>query len=171
MITIQAYRVCIGSFAFSAHRNVSSIAKSINIGSYITTDSFAKLLKPVRIVVFLMLIFFAIPMSYEVTFVQTPLEFLHLSRYGTIFVKYPNMSYNLGEPSLIFLEVDYTLLLSGDIELNPGPRTEENQDSIPQPSLKIFKKIVLGNFNQGQVLINRVPLILFFHYAGHWLEI
>ena len=86
MITIEAYRVCIGSFAFSAHRNVSSVAKSINVGSYITTDSFAKLLKPARIVAFLMLIFFAIPMSYEVTFVQTPLEFLHLSRYG-IFVK------------------------------------------------------------------------------------
>ena len=120
MITIQAYRVCIGSFAFSAHRNVSSIAKSISVGSYITTDSFAKLLKPVRIVAFLMLIFFAIPMSYEVTFVQTPLEFLHLSRYG-IFVKYPNMSYNSGEPSLIFSKVNYTLLLSGDIELNPGP--------------------------------------------------
>ena len=33
MISIHTYRVCIGSFAFSAQQNIKSVARSINVGS------------------------------------------------------------------------------------------------------------------------------------------
>ena len=68
------------------------------------------------------------------------------------FFQYPNATHHFVDPNLIFLKVNYTLLLSGDVELNPGPRTKENQDIqgfVSQPNLKNFKKVVLGNFNQG----------------------
>ena len=151
MISIEAYRSCIGSFAFTAQRNVKSISKSILIGSNLSNTSFSKLLKPVRFVALFTLLFFAIPKSYEQTYFQTPLDFLHLTKSG-IFIQYPIVAHHVGDPNLIFLKVNYTLLLSGDVELNPGPRTEDIQDipgSNPQPNLKNFKKIVLGNFNQG----------------------
>jgi len=48
------------------------------------------------------------------------------------------MMRNLRDPTVIFLKVNYTLLLSGDIELNPGPAAE--------PS-----KCVQGSFNQGDI--------------------
>ena len=124
MISIEAYRSCIGSFAFAAQRNVKSISKSIIVGSNLTSTAFSKLLKPLRFVTLFTLLFFAIPKSYEQTYFQTPLDFLHLTKNG-VFVQYPNATH-LADPNLSFFKVNYTLLLSGDVELNPGPRTEEN---------------------------------------------
>eukprot|EP00111_Clytia_hemisphaerica_P017724 TCONS_00052432-protein len=137
MISIESYRSRIGCFAFTAQRNVKGISKSIVIGSELSNDAFSKLLRPVRFVALLTILFFAIPKSYEITFYETPLDFLHLSKNG-IFVRYPNVTHNLGDPNLTFLKVNYTLLLSGDIELNPGPNTVEI-------------KSVQGSFHQGNL--------------------
>uniref|UniRef100_A0A7M5V1Y9 Uncharacterized protein n=1 Tax=Clytia hemisphaerica TaxID=252671 RepID=A0A7M5V1Y9_9CNID len=61
--------------------------------------------------------------SFEPTEVFTPLDFNWFSRNG-IFVEYPNAVHKLGDESLIFLKVNNTLLLSGDVELNPGPSVQ-----------------------------------------------
>eukprot|EP00111_Clytia_hemisphaerica_P011226 TCONS_00032909-protein len=76
------------------------------------------------------------------------------------FFQYPNAAFNSGDPNLIFLKVNYTLLLSGDIELNPGPRTtKENKsdqgsatyiDFIDMTNYQV-SKAVLGSFNQANI--------------------
>uniref|UniRef100_A0A7M5UVQ2 Uncharacterized protein n=1 Tax=Clytia hemisphaerica TaxID=252671 RepID=A0A7M5UVQ2_9CNID len=135
MISIEAYRACIGSFAFTAQRNVKGVCKSIVIDSFLCNNAIFQIFRPMRFVALLFFLFVAIPKSYEITFFETPLVFLHLSRNG-MFVPYPNVTYGLIDSNLIFMKVNYTLLLSGDIELNPGPRTDNS-------------KIVQGNFNQA----------------------
>eukprot|EP00111_Clytia_hemisphaerica_P020469 TCONS_00060303-protein len=136
MISIESYRALIGGFAYTAQRNVKSISKSIFIGSKFSKNAFSRLLKPVRFIALFTLLFFAIPKSYETVEIQTPLDLMHFSRNGT-FVQYPNSAgYNLPEPVLITFKVNYTLLLSGDIELNPGPPQEEI-------------KSIQGSFHQG----------------------
>ena len=138
MISIESYRSRVGCFAFTAQRNVKGISRSIVIGSELSNDSFSKLFRPVRFVALLILLSFAIPKSYEITFYETPLDFLHLPKNG-LFFQYPNnLTHNLGDPNLTFLKVNYTLLLSGDIELNPGQNTEEI-------------KSVQGSFHQGNL--------------------
>ena len=136
MISIESYRARVGSFAFSAQNNVKCIAKSISVGSKVTNDGFSRLFRPVRFIAIFTLLFFAIPKSYEETFFQTPVAFLHLSKNG-LFVPYPNVVHSLQDLNLIFLNVNYTLLLSGDIELNPGP--SEN-------------KSMQGSFHQGDFI-------------------
>ncbi len=123
MISIALYRARIGSFAFTAQRNVKCIAKSIVVGSDLSNNALLKLLRPVRFIALFTLLCFAIPKSFELTEFYTPLDFLNLSRNG-IFVQYPNGVNKSGDPNLIFLKVNYTLLLSGDVELNPGPSVQ-----------------------------------------------
>eukprot|EP00111_Clytia_hemisphaerica_P022200 TCONS_00065248-protein len=60
---------------------------------------------------------------------------MHYSKNG-MFVQYPNVGSNLPEPAIFTFKVNYTLLLSGDIELNPGPPQEEI-------------KSIQGSFHQG----------------------
>ena len=135
MISIESYRALIGGFAYTAQRNVKSISKSIFIGSKFSKNAFSRLLKPVRFIALFTLLFFAIPKSYETVEIQTPLELMHFSKNG-MFVQYPNNAgYNLQEPILITFKFNYTLLLSGDIELNPGPQEEI--------------KSIRGSFHQG----------------------
>ena len=135
MISIESYRASIGGFAFTAQRNVKSISKSIFVGSKFSKDAFSRLLRPVRFIALFTLLVFAIPKSYETIEIQTPLDFVHFSKNG-MFVLYPNVGYNLPEPVLITFKVNYTLLLSGDIELNPGPQEEI--------------KSIQGSFHQGK---------------------
>ena len=123
MISIALYRARVGSFAFTAQRNLKCIAKSIVVGSDLSNNALLKLLRPVRFIALFTLLCFAIPKSFELTEFYTPLDFLNLSRNG-IFVQYPNAVYKSGDPNLIFLKVNYTLLLSGDVELNPGPSVQ-----------------------------------------------
>eukprot|EP00111_Clytia_hemisphaerica_P017204 TCONS_00050917-protein len=123
MISIALYRARIGSFAFTSQKNVKCIAKSIIVGSNISNNSLLKLLRPVRFIALFTLLCFAILKSFELTELYTPLDFLNLSRNG-IFVQYSNVVYKSGDPNLIFLKVNYTLLLSGDVELNPGPSVQ-----------------------------------------------
>eukprot|EP00111_Clytia_hemisphaerica_P012253 TCONS_00035977-protein len=120
MISVALYRARIGSFAFTAQRNVKCVAKSIIVGSNLSNNVFSKLFKPVRFIALFTLLCFAIPKSFELTELYTPLDFLYLSRNG-IFVQYPNVA---GDPNLTFFKVNYTLLLSGDVELNPGPNVQ-----------------------------------------------
>eukprot|EP00111_Clytia_hemisphaerica_P012168 TCONS_00035743-protein len=128
MISVALYRARIGSLAFTAQRNVKCVAKSIIVGSDLSNNAFSKLFEPVRFIALFTLLCFAIPKSFELTKLYTPLEFLNLSRNG-IFVQYPNVA---GDPNLNFFKVNYTLLLSGDVELNPGPTVQ-------------------GSFHQGNV--------------------
>ena len=61
MISIESYRACIGSFAFTAQRNVKSVSKSIAVGSKLSSKGFSQLLKPVRFLALFTYLFFAIP--------------------------------------------------------------------------------------------------------------
>ena len=139
MISIESYRACTGSFAFTAQRNVKSVSKSIVVGSTLSSEGFSHLLRPVRFLALFTFLFFAIPKSNEITYFYTPLDFLHFSRSG-VFVPYPNILYCTQDPSYIFLKTNYTLLLSGDVELNPGPKSLH--DVFPE-------KCIQGSFHQG----------------------
>jgi len=139
MISIESYRTYIKNFAFTAQKNVKSISKSIAVGSNLSSKGFSQLLKPVRFLALFTFLFFAIPKSNEMTYIYTPLDFLHFSRSG-VFVPYLNMMYCFQDPNYIFLKNNCTLLLSGDIELNPGPNTLRDN---------LIEKSVQGTFHQG----------------------
>ena len=106
MISIEAYRACIGSFAFTAQRNVKSISKSISIGSRLSKNAFSQFLRPVRFIALFTLLVFAIPKSFQMIEIQTPLDFLHFSKNG-MFSQYPNGGLNLPEQLLITFKVNY----------------------------------------------------------------
>ena len=114
MISVESYRACIGSFAFTAQKNVKSISKSIVVGSKLSSKGFSQSLRPVRFLALFMFLLFAIPKSNEITYFYMTLHFLHFSRSG-VFVLYPNTLYSFQDPNCIFLKTNYTLLLSGDI--------------------------------------------------------
>ena len=146
MISLESYRAIIGSFAFTAQRNVKCISKSIIVGSKLSSKGFSQLLRSVRFLALFTFLFFAIPKSNEITYFYTPLDFLHFSRSG-VFVLYPNTLYSFQDPNCIFLRTNYTLLLSGDIELNPGPNSLHPG---PNSLQEIFTdKSVQGSFHQG----------------------
>ncbi|MEM7275756.1 MAG: hypothetical protein AAF547_21960, partial [Actinomycetota bacterium] len=115
-------------------------AKSLKVGTIISSHGLSRLLKPAPIVALLIFLTFAFPKSYETmdnfNYPSPTLIFLNISRNG-LFVAYPVM-YNISDPSVIFLKINYTLLLSGDIELNPGPPIQPN-------------KSVQGSFHQGDI--------------------
>ena len=138
MISIESYRSHIGSFNFTAQKSVRYVAKSIVVGTVLTSNGLAHLIKPVPFFSLFMFLTFACPKSYEInSFHQSlpVLNFLSVSKNG-LFVLYP--SHYLRDPSVIFLKVNYTLFLSGDIELNPGPTFQ-------------VSKCVQGSFNQSDV--------------------
>ena len=135
MISIESYRACVGSFAFTAQRSLKSIAKSLVVGTVLSSCGLSRLLKPAPFIALFTFLTFAFPKSYNIEKIPKSLSVLNIiivSKNG-LFVPYPN----LRDPTLIYLKVNYTLLLSGDIELNPGPAT---------PS-----KCVKGSFNQADV--------------------
>ena len=141
MISIDSYRACIGNFAFAAQRSVTYIAKSLVVGTVLSSNGLARLFRPAPFVTMFVFLTFGFPKSFESIdkTIQSSilvLNFPNVSRNG-LFVPYPFMC-NLHDPAIIFIKVNYTLLLSGDIEINPGP--------IPAPT-----KCVQGSFNQGDV--------------------
>ena len=111
MISLESYRAIIGSFAFTAQRNVKCISKSIIVGSKLSSKGFSQSLRPVRFLALFMFLLFAIPKSNEITYFYMT---LHFSRSG-VFVLYPNTLYSFQDPNCIFLKTNYTLYLSGDI--------------------------------------------------------
>ena len=142
MISIEAYRMCIGKFAFTAQQSLKSITKSVTIGSVFTNNGLSRLLKPAPFIALFVFLTFAFPKSYQKILDtksrHSSLTFHHFYRNG-LFLPYPAME-NVSDQSLIFINVNYTLLLSGDVELNPGPIIP------PQPN-----KCVQGSFNQGDI--------------------
>ena len=138
MISVEAYRVSVGSFAFTAQRNLKAIAKHLKVDSVFSRNGLSCILKPAPFIALFTFLTFAFPKSYEtINNFHHLLPFLSVSKNG-LFRGYPVM-YNLSDPHLLFLKVNYTLMLSGDIECNPGP-------IIGQPS-----KSIQGSFNQGDI--------------------
>ena len=143
MISIEAYRSCIGSFAYTAQRNLKSIAKSLFIGSSLSSHGLSRILKPAPFVALFVFLTFAFPKSQSLDkpkIVKTcTLTFVFAFKNNHI--EYP---YDVSrELFLSYLKIDFTLLLSGDVELNPGPPSKHIENS----SFEILYSIQ-GNFNQ-----------------------
>ena len=143
MISIEAYRSCIGSFAYTAQRNLKSIAKSLFIGSFLSSHGLSRILKPAPFVALFVFLTFAFPKSQSLDkpkIVKTcTLTFVFAFKNNHI--EYP---YDfLHKLFLSYLKINFTLLLSGDVELNPGPPSKQVENS----SFEILYSIQ-GNFNQ-----------------------
>ena len=142
MISIDSYRASIGNFAFTAQQSLAHIAKSLVVGTVLSSNGLARLLRPAPFIALFIFFTFAFPKSFEIVDRTSQssipvLNFPSLSRNG-LFVPYPSTICDLSDPLVIFITVNCTLLLSGDVELNPGP--------VPVPT-----KYVQGSFNQGDV--------------------
>ena len=147
MISLEAYRSCIGSFAFSAQLNLKSITKTYVIDSIMSTRGVSRLLKPAPFLALFVFFTYAYPKTkfMEELKVNTCIPLNYVFAFKNMFIAYPQ-SHLTSELFLSYLKTNYTLLLSGDIELNPGPPNPSS--SKCDSAIKILK-FVQGNFNQG----------------------
>ena len=155
MISIEAYRSCIGNFAFTSQKDLKSIWKKIIIGSYLESNGLKRLLKPAPFIALFFFLTFAFPKSYEVLkpkpmITVPPLTHVYSLKYGK-FSEYPKQ--NICELSLPYLKMNFTLLLSGDIELNPGPATVKKGEFLNGNELLTGQPMssVQGSFNQSDL--------------------
>ena len=66
MISIDVYRTRIGTFSATAQKNFSAVAKSLIIGTVLSSRGFTKLLKPIPFIAFVVYLTYAYPKSYEI---------------------------------------------------------------------------------------------------------
>ena len=145
MISIESYRACIGTFAFTAQRNLRYIAKSLVVGTTLSSYGLSRILKPAPFVALLTFLTFAFPQSYKIVKAspqsQSVLNILSVTKNG-LFVPYPVISNKSRDPTIIFFKVNFTLLLSGDIELNPGPYAQPSECA----QARLIKVICIARF-------------------------
>ena len=61
MISLEAYRSCIGSFAFAAQQSLKSIVKTYVVGTTLSTHGVSCLLKPVPFLALFIFLTYAYP--------------------------------------------------------------------------------------------------------------
>ena len=118
MISSEQYRNRIGVFFFTAQKNYRAIGKSIIIGSCISSRGFRSFLKPAPFITLFVFFPLGYPKSYEIIVeINEPILIIsEFSRNGR-FSLYPQ--YDCEQST--FSNSDHkNLLLSGDIESNPG---------------------------------------------------
>ena len=131
MISIEAYRICIGMFAFVAQRNLKSIMKTYVIGSDLSSYGLSRLLKPSPFIALFLFLNFAFPKSQNIAKCKAS-NFRLLNDVYALknnFIEYPQ-KHSSSELFLSYLKANHTLLLSGDIELNPGPSTPSLREKM-----------------------------------------
>ena len=123
MISIEAYRVCIGSFAYVTQINLRSITKRYVVGSDLSSHGLSRLLKPTRFIALFLFLTFAFPESQNIIKQKESNVSLLNDVYAlkNSFSEYP-VKHSSPELFLSYLKTNYTLLLSGDTELNLGPQ-------------------------------------------------
>ena len=154
MISIDAYRISIGNFAICSQKGLKSIWKTMKLGSFLESNGLRQLLKPAPFIALFVFLTFAFPKAYETIkpnqlFTVPPLNHVYALRNG-FFVEYRNQTL------LFFIKCDFfppylkrniSLFLSGDIELNPGPPTNDvalNSVLCGNPD-----RVLQGSFNQS----------------------
>ena len=156
MISIEAYRACIGSFAFVTQRNLKSIMKTYVIGSDLSSHGLCRLLKPTPFIALFLFLTFAFPQSHNIANCKAGNFHLLNDVYAlkNSFVEYPQ-KHSSPELFLSYLKSNCTLLLSGDIELNPGPSTPSStSENDSSDTMVNILKFVQGSFNQCDVRFN-----------------
>ena len=66
MVSIEAYRSRVGSFAYSAQRDLKSITKNLIIGTLLTSYGLSRILKPAPCVALFLFLTFAFPKAYQI---------------------------------------------------------------------------------------------------------
>ena len=123
MISIEAYRACIGSFANVTQINLRSITKRYVIVSDLSSHGLSRLLKPTPFIALFLFLTFAFPESQNIVKQREGNVGLLNDIYAlkNSFNEYP-LKHSSPELSLSYLKTNYTLLQSGNIELSPGPK-------------------------------------------------
>ena len=111
MISLEAYRSCIGSFAFVPQRNIKSVTKHYVVGTTMSSNGVRRLLKPAPFLALFTFLLYAYPKTklieeLKVNVFSFPLNHVFVLRNPYTLYPQKNLS---SEAFLLYMKTNFTL--------------------------------------------------------------